>query len=144
MPTREECIKIWDEYELPENIRDHIELVTKIAVFLGKELKKKGEKIDIKLVEKAALLHDIDKMQTVGENVHNHGLISHDILLEKGFSKELAELVKFHKLEAPNSIANRWEVKILRYSDARSLGDKIVSLGERFKYLCVYSVINQI
>lgn len=135
LPTKEECFKLWDEFDLPENIRQHIFLVTKISAFLAYNLEKKVGKIDFNSLEKAALLHDLDKMQTVGDNAHNHALIAYDFLLKKGYSKFMAELVKFHKLEAPSDMADRWELKILRYADAISLGDKVVSLDERFEYL---------
>lgn len=135
LPTKQECIELWDEYDLPENIRQHVLLVTKIAVFLANELVRKGEAVDVELVEKAALLHDIDKIQTIGENALKHGYVSYDILIGKGYPIKLAELVKYHRVEAFKDLAHSWELKCLRYADARSLGDKIVSLDERFEYL---------
>ncbi len=135
LPTEEECRKMWDEVDLPENIRQHILCVRKIAVFLARELGEKGEQIDVELVEKAALLHDIDKMHTLGENNHKHGTISYDILLKKGYPEELAKLIKFHRFETDDEISKKWELKVLRYADCRSLGDEIVSVDERFEYL---------
>ena len=135
LPTKQECIKLWNEFSLPENIRDHILLVTRLSLFLAKKLKKQGIQININLLEKAALLHDLDKMQTVGRDIEDHGLVSSEILLKKGYSKELAELVRRHRMDIENKPSNSWELKVLRYADARSLGDRIVSIEERFGYV---------
>jgi alpha-ribazole phosphatase/probable phosphoglycerate mutase len=130
LPTKEECEKLLDEFEIPINIREHIQLVTKISVFLAKELIKKGENIDIELLSAASSLHDLDKLKSSLDR-DNHGEISYELLKQKGFAEEFADLIKYHRGELVYPRDMSWELKILRYADARSLGNKIVSVDER-------------
>jgi broad specificity phosphatase PhoE len=134
LPEKWDIEKFLDEFEVPENIREHIKLVTKISVFLAKELIEEGEKIDIRLVESAAALHDLDKIKS-DVLMNNHGHISYDFLMQKGFSEELGDLIKYHRSESIYPKNMGWELKILRYADSRALGDKLVSLDERMEDL---------
>ena len=49
LPTTEECFKILEEYNVPQNIIEHSLIVNKISIFLAKELK--TEDINIKLLD---------------------------------------------------------------------------------------------
>jgi putative nucleotidyltransferase with HDIG domain len=134
LPTKEECESLLDEFELPQNIRDHIKLVTNIAVFLAKELEKKGEKLDINLIETAASLHDMDKLKWQIKH-ENHGDMAYDILVEKGYDEKLAHMVRYHGGENQHIKLDGWELKILRYADSRAIGDSFCSIGERMNDL---------
>ena len=52
-----------DRYGMLENIVDHSLTVTKVALFLSRELNKKGQRIDLAVVEAASLLHDLAKTE---------------------------------------------------------------------------------
>jgi broad specificity phosphatase PhoE len=136
LPTKEECEKLLDEFEIPINIREHIQLVTKISVFLAKELVKKGEKIDVNLTDAAASLHDLDKLKSSLER-NNHGDVAYEFLKQKGYAEEFADLIKYHRGELVYPRDMPWELKILRYADFRVLGNKVVSVDERMADLKV-------
>jgi len=58
---REECLRLMERYGMLENIIAHSLEVTKVALLLSTELNRKGQTIDLCLVEAASLLHDIAK-----------------------------------------------------------------------------------
>ena len=86
IPTTEECIRLLDEFEVPENIRQHCFAVNKVSMILAKELSKAGEDINIDLVNAASLLHDIDKIKTLKNN-NKHGELSCEWLSKKGYNE---------------------------------------------------------
>jgi len=128
---------LWNKYSMPDNIRKHSEVVAKVALWLGRKLAEKGEKIDLELVECGALLHDIAKNESIRTGVR-HGPRGKEILLAEGESKELAEIVEKHALGRildPIDGLKTWEEKLVYYADKRVTHDKIVSLRERYDYL---------
>jgi len=134
-PTREQCIELLKKYSMPENIMQHSLKVTKVALFIGKKLREKGEEIDLNLLECAALLHDIDKKICLEDVALVHGAEGAKILEKEGLSK-IAQIVREHRLGFVRG--NRFsslESKVVYYSDKRVNHEKIVSLDERFEYL---------
>lgn len=136
LPTRKECLKLLNEYKLLKNMQRHVLEVNKVANFLAKKLKEKRVDINLELVDRASLLHDLDKFHTL-KNKRGHGFIAADILRKKGY-KKLATIVNKHIL---SSILDKktklkiWEEKIVFYADKRVKGDRIVSLKTRFNDL---------
>ncbi len=133
-PTKEQCFEFYKEQNTPQNMIEHVILVNKIAVFLAKKLKENGEKIDIKLVDAASLLHDLDKWICVNDKSLKHGFESERILTEKGFP-EIGYYARQHVAEFITFGYKTWEEKVIAYADKRVNGDKIVSLKERFDYI---------
>jgi putative nucleotidyltransferase with HDIG domain len=134
LPTREKAIEMLKEYKMPDNIMAHTMQVNKVANFLAKKINENGTKVNLELVDRASLLHDLDKHLTLETN--NHSVVTREILNEKGFP-ELADAAANHMLE--NIIKKNGlktiEEKIVYYADKRVNHDKIVPLSERFAYL---------
>lgn len=132
LPTHEECMRMMDEFNVPENVRAHSYMVNRVAVFLAKKLKEAGEDIDVDLVDRASLLHDLDKIPTL----HNgqHGRMAMEMLAKKGHSK-IGEVINKHLFHSilDNNLKT-WEDKIVSYADKICQEDYIVSLDERFEY----------
>lgn len=134
IPTRQECINLLDEFNVPEHIKKHSFAVNKIAVFLAEKLKRAGEDVNIELVDAASLLHDIDKIKTIKDK-YGHGDVAEEWLSERGHSR-VGEVVRKHTLHhLTESRNNSWEDKIVQYADQRCNDDKIVSLKERHDYV---------
>ena len=134
LPTREKAIKLLKEYNMPDNIIGHTMQVNKVANFLAKKINENGTKVNLELVDRASLLHDLDKRMTLETN--NHSVVTRQILREKGFP-ELADAAANHMLEniiKKNGLKSI-EEKIVYYADKRVNHDKIVPLSERFAYL---------
>jgi uncharacterized protein len=157
LPTRKECLAILAEYHVPPHIVSHSRTVAKLAVFLGKRLIEKGEAVNIDLLERAGLLHDMmrvhdfkesdyerfkqnlpaqvrAKWQRLGEKYKSipHELAAYEILKER--YPVLALTIKRHRYMALLDEKDRpksWEEKLLYYADMRVMHDKIVPLKQR-------------
>jgi putative nucleotidyltransferase with HDIG domain len=153
LPTIEEVEQLWDDYHVPQNVRGHMKAVAKVAVFLAKKLKEKGIHVDVGLVERSALLHDLlraanfenfdmqkdadaDDIEFWKQLKHKYGNMHHGeaaagILKEK--YPEIAEAVAGHTIDnvKDNLLEAPWAAKIIAYSDSRVIHDRIVSLDER-------------
>ncbi|OIP23888.1 hypothetical protein AUK11_04410 [bacterium CG2_30_37_16] len=131
IPTKKQCEKIWQEYNIPAPIIKHMELVSEICVFLGERLEKRGDKIDLEALKSAALLHDLDKIM-IGRNERNHGFLTADILERRGI-RELSGMIKKHALANITDATNKPEAieeKVLFHSD-KIASDKVISLEDR-------------
>lgn len=72
LPTRKECFDIIKEYRLPLHILKHSLAVAKLAVFLAERLKEKGVTVNVELVDRACLLHDILKVCDLPESNYSN------------------------------------------------------------------------
>lgn len=157
LPTRKECLAILAEYHVPPHIVSHSQTVAKLAVFLGKRLIEKGEAVNIDLLERVGLLHDMmrvhdfkksdyerfeqnlpaqvrAKWQRLHEKYESipHELAAYEILKER--YPALALTIKRHRYTALLHAKDRpesWEEKLLYYADMRVMHDKIVPLKQR-------------
>ncbi len=134
IPTREECLRLMGEYGMLENIISHSLAVTKVALFLSVELNKKGQKIDLRLVEAACLLHDLTKTECL-RTKEDHARTGSQLLKRIGYER-VAEIVARHiwlgREVNPSCVC---EEEIVNYADKRVMHDRIVSLEERFRDL---------
>lgn|GEM_PF-375683 len=134
IPTREECLRLMGQYGMLENIIHHSLEVAKVALFLSVELNKKGQRIDLGLVEAASLLHDLTKTECL-KTKEDHAQTGFQLLMGMGYEK-VGEVVAQHiwlgKAGDPSSVS---EEEIVNYADKRVMHDRIVSLAERFSDL---------
>ena len=65
IPSKEECLRLMTQYGMLSHIVDHSIQVTRVALYLAKELRKRGQRIDVSLVEAASLLHDLTKAKSL-------------------------------------------------------------------------------
>lgn len=128
-----ECL--YAEHGLPENIIRHMQTVARVAVFMAQQLKV-GEEIDIALVEKGALLHDLDKLITLKQN-GAHGALGGRLLRERG-QDVIASIVERHPISAFGKSDPRlwtWEERLVHYADKLCLETRVVTLAERLEDL---------
>jgi len=128
------CYDLLKKYNVPGHIIQHSETVCRVALFLSYELNKNGEKLDIQLINAAALLHDITKFEDL--KTHKNHAKTGKILLENlGFSR-IGEIVGEHiNLQDKRGIKTISEAEIINYSDKRVMHTEVVTLPERFKDL---------
>lgn len=159
LPTRQQCFDIIKEYHVPSHILKHSLTVAKLAVFLAERLREKGAAVDVDLVDRACLLHDIVRVcdfkelnyssfeQTVTEQDKAkwqqirarykgicHEDAAYDVLKEK--YPVLALTIKKHRYMAmldEKARPNTWEEKLVYYADMRAMHGKIVPLETRLK-----------
>jgi putative nucleotidyltransferase with HDIG domain len=116
------------------NIMDHSIKVSRVALYLAMELRKKGQRINLGLVEAASLLHDITKSECL-KTKEDHARTGSELLKKLGYERVgevVAEHIRLSRKNDPSSIT---EEEIVNYSDKRVQHDRIVSLEERFKDL---------
>lgn len=122
--TEEICIKMLEAAELPENIIKHCKAVKNKAVNLARALNEKAYSLDLKLIESAALLHDICRLQ------ENHPAAGAELLAGLGYEAEADIIRQHHDLDDDNIIN---EAAIVYLADKLIKGDRPVSLSERFE-----------
>jgi uncharacterized protein len=134
IPTREECLSLMSRYGMLENIVSHSLEVAKVALFISVELNKKGQRIDLGLVEAASLLHDLAKTECL-KTKDDHAQTGSQQLKRMGYER-VGEVVAQHiwlgKEGDPSYVP---EEEIVNYADKRVMHDRIVSLEERFNDL---------
>lgn len=157
LPTQKECLAIIEAHHVPPHIVNHSMVVAKLAVFLARKLKEKGENVNLNLVESACLLHDIVRVCDIKELDYSrigrpvtaedkekwhqlqkkyeqipHEEAAYDILKEK--YPVLALTIRKHRYTALLDEKEKpitWEEKLVYYADKRVMHDKIVPLEER-------------
>ncbi|MFH1090754.1 MAG: HDIG domain-containing metalloprotein [Pseudomonadota bacterium] len=92
--TREEALALMENLLAADNLRKHSLASEAIMCALAKRLGSDVEKWGL-----AGLLHDLDYDQTKDEP-ERHGLVTAEILAEKGIDAEVIQAVKAHNAEA--------------------------------------------
>ena len=132
IPTKEECLKILKEHNVPDNIIAHMKAVCNFSLKVCDILEKRGIKVNKELVSAGALLHDVKKLSP-----NDHVIEGCELVKSLGYP-EVAEVMKKHGLEhihKEDFVPKTWEEKIVFYSDKRVKGTKVVSVDERFEYI---------
>ncbi|HOO45639.1 MAG TPA: HDIG domain-containing protein [Deltaproteobacteria bacterium] len=127
MPSRKQAIDLIRKKEMPHHIFRHSMAVRKVAVAVACLLKAKGHAIDVRLVDRAAMLHDICKIDSI-RNGGDHALMGEHLLRECGYPM-VADVVGQH-VRLKSFQLN--EAMVVNYADKRVKHDRIVSLSERF------------
>jgi putative nucleotidyltransferase with HDIG domain len=123
-----------EQYGMLSHIIDHSVEVAKVALFLSIELNRRGQTIDLGLVEAASLLHDLTKTECL-KTKEDHARTGSLALQGLGYPR-VGEIVAGHvhvSKEGDPSIVS--EEEIVNYADKRIRHDRIVSLEERFSDL---------
>lgn len=132
IPTREECMDILKEQNVPDNVIAHLKRVCEVSMKIVDLLEKRSISVNRDLVAAGALLHDVKKI-----NSDDHIIEGYKFIKSLGFP-EVALLVKKHglaHLDNEDFLPRTWEEKIVFYADKRVKNDKIVSIVERFEYI---------
>ena len=132
IPTREECLKILQDSNVPSNIIAHSKQVCNVALKIADLLERKGIKINRNLVQAGALLHDVKKLSP-----NDHVIEGFELIKSLGYP-EVAEVLKKHglyHLDKEEFLPKTREEKIVFYADKRVKNDGVVSVEERFEYI---------
>ncbi len=159
LPDRDECFQMLREYHIPSHVLRHSLAVAKLAVFLGHRLAEKGIDINIDLIDRACLLHDIvrvcdfdrldytkfDQQVTAEDkrvwqrirNMYGH-MVHEDAAYEilKDDYPELATIIKKHRymgLLDEDMKPKTWQEKLIYYSDCKVMHDRIVPVRQRLE-----------
>lgn len=134
VPNRAECLGLMDRYGMLRNIVDHSLTVTRVACFLSTELNKKGQRIDLEVVEAAALLHDLAKTECL-RTQQDHAQQGFRLLKSLGYEKVAHVVAQHIEVSSGGNAAFVTEEEVVNYADKRVQHDRIVSLEQRFRDL---------
>ena len=134
IPTRDQCFRMMSAMEMMDHIVVHSLQVCRVATYLTEHLNRQNGRLNMDLIQAAALLHDITKTRSF-KTRENHAQTGGQWLAEKGYP-EVGELVRQHVRldEYPRRVV-LGEVQIINYADKRVLHDRVVSLDERLDYI---------
>lgn len=117
-PSSDQCHNLLKRYAVPDHIIRHSEAVSRVAVFLAESLDRSAEQLCIEVVEAAALLHDITKMEGITSR-QDHAETGRRLLEGLGF-RRIGEIVGQHiKLQANRETSWIREAEIINYADKR-------------------------
>ena len=86
LPSREQAIELLRKNNCPPKVINHCEAVAELALEIAGKLEKKGIKVDLKLVEAGALLHDIGRSKS---HAVDHGVVGAKIAESEGLPEEV-------------------------------------------------------
>lgn len=155
--TLKSSYELLNKYKAPRIVIKHSEGAAKVAYMIGKKLEEKGEKIDVKSVVCASLVHDLFKIievkdytkylsakevkqkkecwQNIKERMRTQDHVS---AFAKKFGKKYPKttnLVIKHRYHQVNKGFDSWEEKIVYYADKLVKFDKITTLNKRISDL---------
>ncbi len=158
-PTPPQSQDLFQQYKVPGTVRVHCETVHKVAVFLAEKLLKNGYPLRLEIVKPFSLLHDFMKavvLERLDSPPYNYAPTAEELemhaklrqqfagksettvayLILKQKWPEFAEL--FQELDQlthnPHAQVQE-ETKFIHYVDWRVLGNQVVPLKERMKYI---------
>jgi uncharacterized protein len=82
--SREQALRTLRKAGCRSEVVEHCQAVARQALELAEKIQNRGHKIDLRLVEVGALLHDVGRARTHGIR---HGIIGADILRDKGLER---------------------------------------------------------
>jgi uncharacterized protein len=134
LPSKNDCFQLMCRMQMLENIVAHSIQVCRVGACLVDHIKREGGQLNRKLVQAAALLHDITKTRSF-ETEENHALTGGQVLTDFGYP-QIGDLVRQHvRLDSYSEHQNLSEAVIVNYADKRVLHDRIVSLDDRMRYI---------
>ncbi|MEA2101920.1 MAG: HDIG domain-containing protein [Thermodesulfobacteriota bacterium] len=119
--------RIIKEQGVPEHIIRHCRMVRHVASGIAFALENRGCRIDRSLVDAAAMLHDISKMESVN-NGGDHALMGQRLLEGQGYPRVGAIIGRHVRLGS----FDLNEAMVVNYADKRVRHDEVVSLELRF------------
>jgi putative nucleotidyltransferase with HDIG domain len=139
VPTRAEALALLLSAQPSQRLLQHVTVVAEVASFLAHRAGRAGLAVDRRLIETAALLHDIDKALPADDPVRElgHGRAGAAWLRAAGHP-ELARPIAAHPvMQLDDPAAHEWlesaplEDRIVCYADKRAT-QRVVSLDQRF------------
>jgi molybdenum cofactor cytidylyltransferase len=124
VPGRDECLELFEEWEVADRVKAHALAVARVAADLGAALNEAGAYLNLGLLDAAALLHDV-RRQSPG-----HAAAGSALLRSSGMPR-VAAVVARH-MEPPRDLSQIPDESALLYlSDKLVQEDEVVPLESR-------------
>jgi putative nucleotidyltransferase with HDIG domain len=139
VPTRTEALSLLMSTAPSPRLLQHVTVVAEVASFLAYRATRAGVAVDRRLVETAALLHDVDKALPPDHPLKSlgHGPAGAAWLTEAGHPELARTLIAHPVTRFTDPGAQTWvleapmEERIVTYADKRAT-QRVVSLEQRF------------
>ncbi len=128
LPTREQAIELLRKNNCSPQVISHCKAVADLSLEITNQLKNKGLKFDLQVVETGALLHDIGRSKT---NAVDHGMIGAQIAQAEGLPAAVIGIIRTHVgggFTIEEAVEFGWEKDV--YAPV-SLEEKIVSYADK-------------
>lgn len=136
LPGLPDCKNIMAAHGVPENIQRHCHMTAKAAYALACMMNQAGVKVNTILTQRAALLHDLDKLASLNGQ-GEHGRLGQQLLTALGYPA-LGRIVGKHVLDMVLDETIRydtWEEKLVYFADKLVEGERYVLVTERLAAL---------
>jgi len=131
IPSRTQCMELLGQFDMPQHIRRHSLLVAEVALLLAARLNQNSSGLDLRLIEAAALLHDVGKVSSL-KTGENHAVLGAQ-MIQGLVAPAVARIVEEHiSLDSSQVAGPVTESLIVNYSDKRVRHDQVVLLEERY------------
>ena len=130
VPTLQRAEELLATYALPDGIVRHSRGVARVAAEAARLLRAAGIPVDPQLVEVAAVLHDVDKLETRRSGVH--GVVAASWMVDAGH-EELAIPIASHPVTAlldEERYPRGWASVVLSVAD-RHVAQEFLTTDER-------------
>lgn len=143
-PSREEALEMLRSAGCPPEVIRHCEDVASLALRIAKACLKSGIRVDLRLVEIGALLHDIGRSRTHGIG---HVFVGAEMAREAGLDESIIRVILTHTGGLRPGVAEQFgwppgsyepsslEEKIVAYADKLVEGGKIVPFSKALEKL---------
>ncbi|MBN7772551.1 HD domain-containing protein [Clostridium aminobutyricum] len=127
--TVEECENLLKQYHTPTHVIRHCHAVAYAAMTLAEALNRAGSHLDIRLIQGAALIHDILRVED------KHWEKGAEIARNLGYEAE-ANIIAVHMTyELPKTVAELTETELVCLGDRVVKEDQYVGFEERMQYI---------
>jgi putative nucleotidyltransferase with HDIG domain len=124
-------MELLGQFDMPQHIRRHSLLVAEVALLLAVRLNQNSSGLDLRLIEAAALLHDVGKVSSL-KTGENHAVLGAQ-MIQGLVAPAVARIVEEHiSLDSSQVAGPVTESLIVNYSDKRVRHDQVVLLEERY------------
>ncbi len=127
VPSRAWSFDLMQRKAMPLHIFRHSMIVRQVAVVIAYALRQQGYEMNMPLVDRAAILHDICKIDSIRQG-GDHALLGRQLLVENGYpavGDVVGQHVRLTSMELNEAL-------VVNYADKRVMHDTIVSLSKRF------------
>lgn len=124
--TREMCYSLMEELDLAPHIRAHCVAVANLAVFIAENLIRCGYGLDLRLIESAALLHDLLRTES------KHAEVAAAFIKSRGYDA-IADIIRVHMRLEDGFQPHLDEAMVVFLADKMAKRDKFISIEGRYK-----------
>ena len=137
MPSRKQLISILQRLGMSDRKLEHSQETADFAVAIAQEVEKDGIKVDKKIVEAGALLHDIGIVYMLDDLSPEHSVIGADMIRKLGLPERVAMCAETHEPVIWEE-AKEWKYPVLPLKETympQTIEEKIVTAADFFIYV---------